>query len=64
MPDWRKPEPGGWNRIQLEVDDLAGKVEAKPCARLAPVSATTSSLASVVSRSFSTTLPAILSNSS
>ncbi len=22
MPDGRKPEPGGWNRIQLEVDDL------------------------------------------
>ena len=28
MPDGRTPEPGGWNRIQLEVDDLAGKVEA------------------------------------
>jgi catechol 2,3-dioxygenase-like lactoylglutathione lyase family enzyme len=28
MPDGRKPEPGGWNRIQLEVDDLAGQVEA------------------------------------
>ena len=27
MPDGRKPEPGGWNRIQLEVDDLAGTVE-------------------------------------
>ena len=23
MPDGRKPEPGGWNRIVLEVDDLA-----------------------------------------
>jgi catechol 2,3-dioxygenase-like lactoylglutathione lyase family enzyme len=23
MPDGRKPEPGGWNRIQLQVDDLA-----------------------------------------
>jgi len=22
MPDGRVPEPGGWNRIQLEVDDL------------------------------------------
>src|SRR6266516_4804958 len=22
MPDGRMPEPGGWNRIQLEVDDL------------------------------------------
>jgi catechol 2,3-dioxygenase-like lactoylglutathione lyase family enzyme len=28
MPDGRKPEPGGWNRIQLEVDDLADEVEA------------------------------------
>jgi catechol 2,3-dioxygenase-like lactoylglutathione lyase family enzyme len=22
MPDGRRPEPGGWNRIQLEVSDL------------------------------------------
>ena len=29
MPDSRRePEPGGWNRIQLEVDDLAGEVGA------------------------------------
>jgi catechol 2,3-dioxygenase-like lactoylglutathione lyase family enzyme len=28
MPDGRKPEPGGWNRIQLEVDDLTSEVEA------------------------------------
>jgi catechol 2,3-dioxygenase-like lactoylglutathione lyase family enzyme len=27
MPDGRRPEPGGWNRIQIEVDDLAGLVE-------------------------------------
>jgi catechol 2,3-dioxygenase-like lactoylglutathione lyase family enzyme len=27
MPDGRTPEPGGWNRIQLQVDDLAGRVE-------------------------------------
>ena len=27
MPDGRRPEPGGWNRIQLEVNDLAGLVE-------------------------------------
>lgn len=27
MPDGRLPEPGGWNRIQLEVDDLASQVE-------------------------------------
>ena len=28
MPDGRRPEPGGWNRIQLQVDDLATEVEA------------------------------------
>lgn len=28
MPDGRMPAPGGWNRIQLEVDDLAAEVEA------------------------------------
>ena len=28
MSDGREPEPGGWNRIQLEVDDLAGEVGA------------------------------------
>ena len=28
MPDGRKPEPGGWNRIQLEVQDLAAEVES------------------------------------
>jgi catechol 2,3-dioxygenase-like lactoylglutathione lyase family enzyme len=27
MPDGGKPEPGGWNRIQLEVPDLASEVE-------------------------------------
>lgn len=27
MPDGRKPAPGGWNRFQLEVTDLAAKVE-------------------------------------
>ena len=27
MPDGRKPEPGGWNRIHLLVDDLAAEVE-------------------------------------
>ena len=31
LPDGRKPEPGGWNRIQIEVADL----EAEVC-RLAP----------------------------
>jgi catechol 2,3-dioxygenase-like lactoylglutathione lyase family enzyme len=28
MPDGRRPEPGGWNRIQLEVSDLEREVEA------------------------------------
>jgi catechol 2,3-dioxygenase-like lactoylglutathione lyase family enzyme len=28
MPDGRTPAPGGWNRIQLEFDDLAEKVES------------------------------------
>jgi catechol 2,3-dioxygenase-like lactoylglutathione lyase family enzyme len=27
MPDGRTPQPGGWNRIQLEVDDLSDQVE-------------------------------------
>jgi catechol 2,3-dioxygenase-like lactoylglutathione lyase family enzyme len=27
LADGRRPEPGGWNRISLEVDDLAGEVE-------------------------------------
>jgi catechol 2,3-dioxygenase-like lactoylglutathione lyase family enzyme len=28
MPDGTRPEPGGWNRISLEVDDLEAEVEA------------------------------------
>jgi catechol 2,3-dioxygenase-like lactoylglutathione lyase family enzyme len=27
MPDGRKPEPGGWNRIQVQVADLASEVD-------------------------------------
>jgi hypothetical protein len=27
MPDSQRPAPGGWNRIQIEVDDLEAKVE-------------------------------------
>lgn len=27
MPDGRQPEPGGWNRLVLQVDDLEAKVE-------------------------------------
>ena len=26
MPDGRKPEPGGWNRIQISTSDLAAEV--------------------------------------
>jgi catechol 2,3-dioxygenase-like lactoylglutathione lyase family enzyme len=28
MPDGRQPEPGGWNRFVIEVDDLAAIVAA------------------------------------
>lgn len=27
MPDGTQPEPGGWNRFAIEVDDLAATVE-------------------------------------
>jgi catechol 2,3-dioxygenase-like lactoylglutathione lyase family enzyme len=27
MPDGRQPEPGGWNRIHLIVDDIEAEVE-------------------------------------
>jgi catechol 2,3-dioxygenase-like lactoylglutathione lyase family enzyme len=27
MPDGRRPEPGGWNRFQLEVDDLRAEFD-------------------------------------
>ena len=27
MPDGRRPEPGGWNRIQIQVDDLSKEVD-------------------------------------
>jgi catechol 2,3-dioxygenase-like lactoylglutathione lyase family enzyme len=28
MPDGRKPEPGGWNRIVVETEDIEGLVAA------------------------------------
>lgn len=28
MPDGRVPEPGGWNRFVIEVEDLAARVDA------------------------------------
>ena len=27
MPDGTRPVPGGWNRLHLQVDDLAGEVQ-------------------------------------
>jgi catechol 2,3-dioxygenase-like lactoylglutathione lyase family enzyme len=27
MPDGKSPAPGGWNRIQVEISDLAATVE-------------------------------------
>ena len=27
MPDGRRPEPGGWNRIHFVVDDIGAEVE-------------------------------------
>ena len=35
MPDGRTPGPGGWNRIHLIVDDLAGEVQRLRAAGLA-----------------------------
>ncbi len=28
LPDGREQEPGGWNRIVIEVDDLAARIDA------------------------------------
>jgi catechol 2,3-dioxygenase-like lactoylglutathione lyase family enzyme len=28
MPDGTKPQPGGWNRFSIEIEDLAGAVES------------------------------------
>jgi hypothetical protein len=27
MPDGRQPEPGGWNRLVIQVEDLEARVE-------------------------------------
>ena len=35
MPDGSRPEPGGWNRLVLEVDDLEAEVERLQQAGLA-----------------------------
>ena len=62
MPDGRKPEPGGWNRIQLQVDDLASEVAA--LRKAGATSEMTLSPAWAESRSCSTTRRAIPSNCS
>jgi catechol 2,3-dioxygenase-like lactoylglutathione lyase family enzyme len=54
MPDGRRPDPGGWNRIQTEVSDLDREV--RRCARLGPASVTRSSRAGAAARSCSRTL--------
>src|SRR4051812_50212004 len=36
MPDGRRPGPGGWNRLGVEVDDLAAMVDALGTAGGAP----------------------------
>jgi catechol 2,3-dioxygenase-like lactoylglutathione lyase family enzyme len=56
MPDGRRPEPGGWNRFQLEVSDLASVVDPSEAQEL--VFVTRSSTAWAASRSWSRTLPA------
>ncbi len=27
MPDGRRPEPGGWNRFSIEVNDISAEVD-------------------------------------
>ena len=34
MPDGRKQEPGGWNRVVLQVKDLPTRIEAQKKAGL------------------------------
>src|SRR5213083_1582415 len=34
MPDGRKPEPGGWNRIEFVVDDIEAEVDRLRAAEL------------------------------
>ena len=60
MPDGRQPEPGGWNRIHLIVDDIASEVE-----RLRATSLAARSCAAPAAPRSSSTIPrAIRSNCS
>ena len=62
MPDGRRPEPGGWNRIQIEVADLEREVDTLRAAGAA--FAARSSPGEAGARSCSTIPPAIPSSSS
>ncbi len=63
MPDGRTPEPGGWNRIHLIVDDIAAEV-ARLRAAGADVPQRHRQRARAASRSCSRTPPATRSSSS
>ena len=60
--DGRRPEPGGWNRIQIEVEDIEAEVDA--LARRARRRAATSSADAVARRSWSRIPPATRSSCS
>ncbi len=62
MPDGRTPKPGGWNRIHLIVEDLAGEIERPQAAGLTFRNDIVSGRAA--SRSCSTIPPATRSSSS
>ena len=49
MPDGRKPEPGGWNRIDFIVPDITAR--SPGCVPRACISATTSSRGLAATRS-------------
>jgi hypothetical protein len=59
MPDGRTPQPGGWNRIHLIVEDLAGEVERL---RAAGLTFRNDILARAGGRSWSTIPPATRSS--
>jgi hypothetical protein len=62
MPDGRRPEPGGWNRFVIEVEDLPGLVVRLREAGVA--FRTTSSRGAAAARSSARTPPATSSNCS
>jgi len=62
MPDGRRPEPGGWNRLVVEVEDLETKVAELKKAGVTFRNEIVTGPAE--SRSFSTTATAIPSSSS